>query len=118
MVGEDERSIPLVEWAIGNNPGLPGWVHWAATANHFKRGEYQQALLITQRFSLPECFWDHLLRAAAHVATGHDEHAARAVSQAVRLRPFLVERHREVVTKLVTEPTLRKCLLDELPRVE
>ena len=118
MVGEDERSKPLVDWAINNNPGLPGWVHWAATANHVKRGEYRQALLATQRFSLPECFWDHLFRAAAQVLTGDNEHAERSVSRAVELRPSLVERRREMVTKLVPEPALRKLLVDELPRVK
>jgi hypothetical protein len=117
MVGEHERSQPLMDWAIHNNPGLPGWVHWASTVNHLKQGEHRQALLATQRYSLPECFWDHLFRAAAQFIAGNENQAKSSMTRAEQLRPRLMDQRREMVNRLVPQPDLQNVLVNEVPRL-
>jgi tetratricopeptide (TPR) repeat protein len=117
MVGEQAKSQPLVDWAIHNNPGLPGWIHWASTVNHIRRGDQQQALLATQRYSLPECFWDHLFRATAQFVAGDNDQAKSSLARAHHLRPSLIERRREMVHRLVPQPELQNVLINEVPRL-
>jgi TolB-like protein len=117
MAGEHERSQPLMAWAIRNNPGLPGWVHWASTVNHLKQGEHRQALAATQRYSLPECFWDHLFRATTQFIAGDEGQAKLSSVRAEQLRPRLADQRRDLVSRLVPQPDLQQVLIDELPRL-
>jgi tetratricopeptide (TPR) repeat protein len=115
--GEDGQSQSLIDCALKINPRLPGWVHWGTAMNDFSRGKHQRALTAAKRFSLPECFWDHLFHATANIRAGETERARSSIRRAHQLRPLLAERPREVVNMLVQEPNVQKDLLDILQQV-
>jgi adenylate cyclase len=112
--GEHDRSEALIAQALNMNPRLPGWIHWAAAYNHLCRGEGVAALASTEKFSLPQCFWDSLLRATAHAFVGESEAAAADAQKALRLRPELADRPRDFISKIIHNPNVQELMVDAL----
>lgn len=110
--GDHARGQPLIDRALEINPRLPGWIHWGSAINALKRGEPEGLLTTTRRFSLPDCFWDHLLRASALSQTGEPELARRELRRARQMRPELDRRPREVISRIVQEPDVQDQILD------
>jgi adenylate cyclase len=112
--GDHDRGQSLIDHALEINPRLPGWIHWGTAINHLKRGETASTLATTRQFSLPECFWDHLLRAAALSEAGKSEQARVEVQRARRLRPELGRRPRELIARIVRESDVQARILDSM----
>ncbi|MFO0915581.1 MAG: hypothetical protein U0795_21635 [Pirellulales bacterium] len=112
--GDLARGRELIQQAIAMNPRLPGWIHWGATIHDLSTGNHELALATLPRFSLPDCFWDHLFRGTVLAETGQMDEAIRALSTARRLRPQLAERARDIVPKIVGNPHLQRRLIDSL----
>ena len=73
--GEHDRGQALIDRALELNPRLPGWIHWGTAINALKRSEHERGLATIRKFSLPHCFWDHVLRAAVYLQAGDLEQA-------------------------------------------
>jgi TolB-like protein len=112
--GDHDRGQTLINYAVQINPQLPGWVHWGTAINHLKRSEVEKAFASTRRFSLPECFWDHVLRAAALADAGESDQARIEVQRARELRPELGQRPRELIARIVQEPDVQEMILDTI----
>lgn len=112
--GDLTRGRELIRQAMAMNPRLPGWIHWGATIHDLSTGDYGQALATLPRFSLPDCFWDHLLRGTVLAETGQMDGAVRALGTARQLRPQLSERARDIVPKIVGNRHLQRRLIDSL----
>jgi tetratricopeptide (TPR) repeat protein len=112
--GDHDRGQPLINHALEINPQLPGWVHWGTAINDLKRGESERAFASIRRFSLPECFWDYVLRAAALADAGEPEQARIEVQRALKLRPELGDRPRELIARIVQEPDVQEMILDTI----
>ena len=114
MVGESERSRPLLQEALEINPRLPGWVHWAAAVNAHQSGDALGAKRATQRFSLPECFWDHLISSTVQLRLGEVEKARISVKQALNLRPRLAEQPETIVSRIMPIRRMQNDFLEAL----
>jgi adenylate cyclase len=112
--GDHDRGQALIDCALEINPQLPGWVHWGTAINDLERGEGRRALATTRRFSLPECFWDHLLRAAALSHAGETQQARVAAQRARQLRPELGHRPRKLICMIVQESDVQERILESL----
>jgi adenylate cyclase len=51
--GEWERGRPFVEKAEFLNPLHPDWYHWAFFLDHYRKGEYREALEVQLRMNQP-----------------------------------------------------------------
>lgn len=112
--GEHDRGQALIDRALEINPRLPGWIHWGTAINALKRGERERGLTAIRKFSLPHCFWDHVLRAAAFLQAGDLDQARLAAQRVRELRPELAQRPRELVAKIVQESDVQEMILDGL----
>lgn len=112
--GEHERGHALIRQAIAINPRLPGWIQWGTAIHDFSRGMYASALATTQRFTLPDCFWDHLFTAAACSRVGATQLAESSLQRVRQLRPEVAERSTEVISMIVRNPAVQEDLLDSL----
>jgi TolB-like protein len=112
--GEHERGQALIHRATAINPRLPGWIQWGTAIHDFGQGRYASALATTQRFTLPDCFWDHLFTAAAWFRVGETELAKSSLQRVRQLRPEVEERSTEVVSMIVRNPEVQEDLLDSL----
>lgn len=112
--GDHDRGQDMIDQAMELNPRLPGWIHWGTAINALKRGESEQGLATIQKFSLPHCFWDHVLRAATFLQAGDLEQAGAAAQRVYELRPEFNHRPRELVARIVQESEVQALILEAL----
>ena len=114
VTGEVRQGQQLIDEALAVNPRLPGWVHWGTSIGQLANGDYDAALATAERFSMPQNFWDHILRVPALVRTGRKTEAAAALRTARRLRPELANNTRDLVSKIVVDSHCQDDILDGL----
>ncbi len=85
--GEWERGVEITRKAMVLNPHHPGWYHFAPFYNHFRKGEYEEALETAKRINMPEFFWSHFVTAAVCGRLGRREDARAALDALERLFP-------------------------------
>jgi TolB-like protein/Tfp pilus assembly protein PilF len=49
FAGDWVRGVEIVERALDLNPHLPDWVHYVLATNHYRKGEFDQALVRAKR---------------------------------------------------------------------
>jgi TolB-like protein/Flp pilus assembly protein TadD len=81
--GEWERGVEITRGAMALNPHHPGWYHFVAFYDHYRKREYEEALETTKRINMPEFFWTHVVTAAVCGRLGQREEA-RAALEALR----------------------------------
>jgi adenylate cyclase len=85
--GEFDRGTAIVRRAMELNPNHAGWMHFAPLWNHFRKGEYEQALACANRVDVPGLFWPFLVMASACGHLGRRTEAAAAVRDLLALDP-------------------------------
>ena len=65
FAGDWTRGVEIVEHAMDLNPNHPGWVHYVLAANHWRLGEFEQALVQAKRSTLAQFAFTPLYVAAA-----------------------------------------------------
>ncbi len=112
--GQAERGLSLIEQATRLNAGLPGWVQWTAAIHQLDQGEYQEALAASEHFSIPDCFWDPLLRSVALTGVGEKTEGDLLLQRAVNLRPELAERPQELVGRIIHRQEARRQIIERV----
>jgi TolB-like protein/cytochrome c-type biogenesis protein CcmH/NrfG len=77
--GEWARGVELVEHAIDLNPHHPGWVHYVLATNHYRKREFDKALVRAKRSNLTQFVWTPLCVAVAAGQLGHAADARAAL---------------------------------------
>jgi TolB-like protein len=80
-----ERGVNLARRAMDLNPHHAGWYHVALVWDHFRKGEYEQALEEESRINIPGLFWQPLAVAACCGLLGRQIEAAAAAEEQRRL---------------------------------
>ncbi|MEW6440267.1 MAG: hypothetical protein AB1640_04955 [bacterium] len=101
LAGEWERGLFIMAEGESLNPYHPDWFHLAPYLHAYNQEDYARALAIANRINMPDLFWAPLLRASALGRLGRTEKARAALEEAVRLRPDLQTRCREIIGRLV-----------------
>ena len=81
--GEWDRGVEIAQRSMELNPHHPGWYHFPRFFDHYRKGEFDQALETTKRMNMPQDFWTHATTAAACGRLGRKEEA-RAALEALR----------------------------------
>jgi TolB-like protein/Tfp pilus assembly protein PilF len=89
--GDWERGVALVQRAIDLNRHHPGRYHNASFAHHYRKGEYEAALLAAKKINMPEYHWTHLATAAACGMLGRQEEARTAIESLRRYNPTFLD---------------------------
>ncbi|WP_166831637.1 hypothetical protein [Thalassoroseus pseudoceratinae] len=111
---QGEQGQPLINEAVERNPALPGWIKWGAAIGQMGSGRSQDAIATSEQFTLPDCFWDPMLRSVALADAGEKESAGTAMRQAKKLRPELAHRPQELVGRIVTNPEVKNQILEQV----
>ena len=111
--GDWERGVSLGNQALALNPHHPGWHYFLIFYNSYRKGEYQQALEIAQRFNMPKYFNTHVALAAANAQLGRWEPAQAAVKAILDTFPNFADKAREELGKWFT-PDLVEHVVDGL----
>jgi TolB-like protein/cytochrome c-type biogenesis protein CcmH/NrfG len=85
--GEWERGVEIVRRSMALNPHHPGWYHFPQFFDHYRKGEFDQALQTAKRLNMPEDFWVHAVTAAVCGRLGRKQEARAALEALRRLLP-------------------------------
>lgn len=116
MVGESERGLTLLDRAISANPFYPQWFHTAFFIAHFRRQEYDRALLEIQQYNSVESFWSPVLYVAVLGKLGRSSEAKTHIEELVRLKPDFASRAGEILRRTLKVEGLIDEMIDGLRR--
>jgi Tol biopolymer transport system component/TolB-like protein len=118
LSGDWERGLALTNEAKSLNPHHPGWYHFQVSLDHYRRGEYGEALGAAHKINMPELFSNHLALAIAHGQLGHDESARQAAREMLRLYPEFEKKGQSehLESWLFSQPEVVEQLVDGLCR--
>ena len=86
--GRWDDGVAMIRKAIVLNPKVyPRWWHAALGKNHYRKGEYQQALGEFKTMNLPNWWWNQVELAYTYGQLGDVVHADKAVRKLVELYP-------------------------------
>jgi TolB-like protein/Flp pilus assembly protein TadD len=97
--GDWERGVALAAEAMTLNPHHPGWYHFGSFWNHYRKGEYPQALECVRKINMPSYFYWHAALAATYGRLGRVEEARRAAGELLKLYPDYSAKAREELAK-------------------
>ncbi|MGH9495578.1 MAG: protein kinase domain-containing protein [Candidatus Sulfotelmatobacter sp.] len=89
--GDWERGVAMVQRARDLNRHHPGWYYNASFAHHYRKGEYEAALLAAKKINMPEYHWMHLAIAACCGMLGHHEEARAAIESLRKYNPTFLD---------------------------
>jgi hypothetical protein len=110
MAGGEPDGQRHIDQSLAINPRLPGYVRYGTVVNNLRAGAYSVGLRECGQFSMPNCFWDPMLRTAMLVRTGESDAARVEWSRAVTCQPQLAERPREFIGRVIRD----RRVLDDL----
>ena len=89
--GDWERGVALMQRTMDLNRHHPGWYNNIVFAYHYRKGEYEAALLAAKKINMPEYHWMHLMTAAASAMLGREEEARTAVESLRKYSPMFLD---------------------------
>jgi len=91
MAGDWERGLAYNRRAQSLNPRHAGWYHFAPFWDHFRKGEYEQALDEMQQVNMPGYHWTHVSLAAVNGLLGREKAAEKALQEALAMVPNVAD---------------------------
>src|SRR5262245_37833115 len=86
--GRWDEGVAMVRKAIALNPKVyPRWWHAALGKNHYRKGEYREALIEFKNMNLPNWWWNQVELAYTYGQLGEAENARAAVAKLLELYP-------------------------------
>jgi tetratricopeptide (TPR) repeat protein len=89
--GRWEQGKALVERAMVLNPRHQRWYHFSFFLDHYRKGEYREALTIVLKMNLPENYMVQAALASTYAQLGEIERAKAALDHVLEVRPSYAE---------------------------
>ncbi len=114
--GEWEKGHNLVQRMMTLNPQHPGWFYIVPCHYHYRRKEYEKALLAAKQINMPHHHWTHLFMAAVCGQLQRKQDAAAAIQALRRQTPRFLDLAvvREDLEKWIADRELNEHLLEGL----
>jgi tetratricopeptide (TPR) repeat protein len=114
--GEWEKGHNLVQRMMTLNPQHPGWFYIVPCHYHYRRKEYEKALLAAKQINMPHHHWTHLFMAAVCGQLQRKQDAAAAIQALRRQTPRFLDLAvvREDLEKWIADSELNDHLLEGL----
>ena len=114
FAGEWERGVALSRKAVALNPYHPGWFHLTLSSDHYRKGEYEQALAEAQRINRPSLLIMHASLAAIYGQLGRHAEAQAALADLRELDPNFPENTLDHLRKNYFSEELVESFMDGL----
>lgn len=92
--GDWPDGVSLVERAKELNPHHPGWYHYLAAYDAYRRHDYRDALASALKVNMPGYYWPHATLAAVYGQLGERERATAALRELHAISPTFGARAR------------------------
>lgn len=116
LVGEYEHGITLVQRSMQMAPLYPGWFHFIPFAQHFRSGDFEQALAEANKLNLPDWLWQPLTLAATLGQLGRIETAQRAYKHLLAIKPDFEAKADYFINALLMDEVLIEGLIEGLQK--
>jgi len=93
--GDWDRGVALLRKAIELNPHYPGWYHLVFSFDHYRKGEYGEALANARQMNNPALWRQHLVTTMALGQLGREREAQESLSRLVELYPPIAANTRD-----------------------
>ncbi len=117
LAGEWDHGIERVKKAIKHNPYHRPWTRHVLILNWLRLGKYEMAYRETFDLTMPDLFWDQILKAAACGQLGRIEEGQTYVQILLDLKPDFARRGRGLITRFVKSEDLVDRLIEGLSRL-
>ena len=87
VAGDWTRGCSVVRKVMQLNPHHAGWLHFVLADDHYRKGEYEQALEAAEKVNMPGHFWESEVLAAINAQLGRTEEARKHLERFVELAP-------------------------------
>jgi adenylate cyclase len=94
--GDWEYGVGVAEQAKQLNPHHPGWYHYLAVYDAYRRRDYHAALASALKVNMPGYYWPHATLAAVYGQLGEEQRARAALRELHALMPNFGEVAREL----------------------
>ncbi len=113
--GRWERGTALIRKASRLNPNHQGWYHYPLAIDHYRKGEYEQALEEAQKVNLPGLYWTPYVLSAIYGQLGREAEARADAEKLLELYPgFNTETARDEALKINMQDDVIEALQDGL----
>jgi len=89
--GDWERGVALAQRTMALSRHHPGWYQLIFFHYHYRKGEYEAALLAAKKINMPEFHWMQLITAAACSMLGRFEEAHAAIESLRKHNPAFLD---------------------------
>ena len=116
LAGQWDKGKALIERSIALNPNHPGWYHMPLFLYHYRKGEFQTALVHAQKWQqgLPNVYLPYIALAAVYGQLNRLDDASAAVRELLKLKPTFPENAWREFRKFNMEPSLVQKMSDGL----
>ena len=97
--GEWERGCAVVRKVMQLNPHHAGWLNFAFVDDHYRKGEYEQALEAAEKINMPGHFVVHSDLAVINAQLGRTEEARKHLKTFLELAPDAARNFRAELSK-------------------
>jgi serine/threonine protein kinase/Tfp pilus assembly protein PilF len=112
--GDWEQGTSLIRRALELNPNYPGWYRFGIFYDHFRQGQFEEALAEAESIDLPGYYPTFVSIAAAAGHLGRTDVAHAAVEELLKLYPAFAERGRAEYSKWVRDETVLDSVFEGL----
>ncbi|MBB6462717.1 hypothetical protein [Flammeovirga kamogawensis] len=116
LYGEWDKGIELLDRIYLNNIDFPVWLHGVKCLSHYRKLDYEKALVEANSYHVPLVIWGPLLRAACYAQLGRTEEAQKHLQELLKLRPDFVQNSNLLIRRFIKEESLAKHLVEGLEK--
>lgn len=106
LYGEWDRGKALLDKAMSQSIGFPGWFYGATSLYFYRLNEFEKAYDQALRYNVPGIFWGPMLRTAILGQLGRTSDAEKDLSDLNTLKPEFEKKARYLISRYVKEEEL------------
>ena len=112
--GDWSTGLAVVERVMQQNPHHVSWLHFGHLWDHYRKGEYEQALDVAEQINMPGNNIVSIALASTHAQMGHQEPAREHLDTLVRISPQSAGNPRGILSKWLMSDELVEHIVDGL----
>lgn len=116
VAGKFEQAMEMVSRAAAINPNHPNWFHFIYFFEHYRAGQFEEALTEAEKITMEDFYWTYVVRAAVQGQLGNVDAAREAVARLIELKPDFSESMHDEFAKWFTHEPLVEAMIDGLTK--
>ncbi|OHX67451.1 hypothetical protein [Flammeovirga pacifica] len=116
LYGEWDKGIELFDRIYQNNIDFPVWLCGVKSLGHYRKLDYEKALIEANNYHVPSFFWGPFLRTICYAQLGKMKEAQQNLEELLKLRPDFAQNSGQIIRRFVKEEALAKHIMEGLEK--